>query len=369
MPSILVLCALAFARPSAAQDGANARALDRCTRWVRIEATRALSERIRIALIARGLDARTEKHEQPADEEQACPPALEVRAHAAGAAIWVHVCDRQGRPEARTAAGLETASAWIASLLMSDAERSLLRITPSARPESAANTSGGDRPNDEKAELKVAENSTPVRRVIVPMARSDRSDSTIDGDFSVRSAALELRSAAQDVAIGAAAETSFGNDGGPLFGGAATLSIPIGAWRAGLLARGARGQAAGVSHTSAELLGRASIPIRFGAIAFLPSAGVGLGWQDTQRVGPEPCGLWTRVGRACPTGPSDDAAFSTFGLRTELGLGASIALAAGVRIAVDCSLSVSPLASRGRFTPRYAIGRSAMSITRCPASL
>lgn len=261
-----------------------------------------------------------------ADIPAGCP-AAEVVLVPSGDGLAVTLRDGAGRQAAQVVTDASVAASWIESWLHPEIGAPLLaaRAAPGAVVSAAP-----------AAEVTVA--SAPAAR---------------PGRFRYRG-----------LAVGAAAEMASADDDSDWRALSASVCARFGALCAGLTGRGADnrgismdGGQTEVNRYQLELLATVSASLAIGRMTLVPSAGVGLAYEETSRADGASC--LTEVdpsGAACEPPYAIDDGFTAYsvGPRAEVGLGGAFPIAGPLSLTLGVALSFAPMARSEPAEPTYA---------------
>ena len=172
------------------------------------------------------------------------------------------------------------------------------------------------------------------------------------------------RFAYRGLSLGAAAEMTSASDGSDWRALSASVCARFGFLCAGLTARGAdnRGISMDGGQTEAnryqlELLASVGASLAIGRMTLVPSAGIGLAYEETGRAGGADCmSEQDPTGMVCEPPYAIDDGFTAYSLgpRAELGLGGAFPIAGPLSLTLGVAMSFAPMARSEPAEPDYA---------------
>jgi hypothetical protein len=183
-------------------------------------------------------------------------------------------------------------------------------------------------------------------------------------EVTARAPARPARFAYRGLTLGAAAEMTSASDGTDWRALSASVCARFGVLCAGLTGRGAdnRGISMDGGITEAnryqlEVLATVGASLSIGRMTLVPSAGIGLAYEETSRAGgadcvtqPDPSGM------VCDPPYAIDDGFTAYsvGPRAELGLGGAFPIAGPLSLTLGVAISFAPMARSEPAEPGYA---------------
>lgn len=324
--------ALIYAAPAAANPA--------CSPSARVTGDAALAEEVVTELAILGVRGR---------EIPAGCPAVDVTVTRAAAGVAVAITDPAGHHQRAMVSNAHIAASWIESWVHPEISAPLLTARSSA-PDLAQRT--GQRPE-----------ATAAAPRFTPPGEADQS---ISARAPARSGG---RLPYRGLRLAAEADWLSADDSSDWRALAVSACARLGPLCAGLVGRVGDNRGfsdndglSQVDRTTAELMAEVAIPIELGEMQLSPSAAVGLGMVHTTRG----------QGTDCPTDPAapvctapvkiDDGFTATgVGARIDVGLAASFAISAHVRLLISGSIDLAPMA---RSQPAVPAGAPAQD--NCP---
>jgi len=254
-------------------------------------------------------------------------PVAEVMVEPSGDGVAVTLRDSAGRQAAQVVTDAQVAASWIESWVHPEIGAPLLaaHAAPAAAVEPVA--------------------ALTVARAAAPAARPGR--------FSYGG-----------LSLGAAAEMVSASDGSDWRSLSASTCARFGFLCAGLTGRGADnrgismdGGQTEVNRFQLELLATLSASLELGRMRLVPSAGIGLAYEETGRGDGVKCTDQSDpTGMACVPPYAIDDGFTAYSLgpRAELGLGGAFPIAGPLSLTLGVAMSFAPMARSEPVEPQYA---------------
>ncbi len=253
-------------------------------------------------------------------------PVAEVMVAPSGDGVAVTLRDGAGRQAAQVVTDAQVAASWIESWVHPEIGAPLLAGAQGSAP-------------------AAAEPAAAVTVAAPPVARPGR--------FAYRG-----------LTLGAAAEMTSADDGSDWRALSASVCARFGALCVGLAGRGAdnRGISMDGGLTEAnryqlELLATVGASLAIGRMTLIPSAGIGLAYEETGRADGATCmDQVDPSGMACEPPYAIDDAFTAYsvGPRAEIGLGGAFPIAGPLSLTLGVAMSFAPMARSEPAEPGYA---------------